>query len=349
MKPLLLATPARPPTLNLKFIGGAALHEATFSATIFAGAIFVATVVAIISHNLGSPIIVVKQRIHAPPVTPTSNPSPGQELDSGEEQKQELLVAQQRLQRELETIAEKVGEARLGRKPRVGETVPTTVAVSALPKETKFRLQNYFSWLSAVGVFEFENELYLVDDRGKILSVMPAALGYDRFGEPESERTVSHPQATSPSSASGPWPPITTLQFESEPAGAEVKTSTGQSCKTPCALAVPATDLMATYALKGFKPQTVRVNLVLPMDTRPDAEGSTTPALPTFSPSPVYAELERAGPERRQLAPRQQKPASALTGEAAPSPAAQARQPAPPPPSANSPWPPAPNQPTQVR
>ena len=92
--------------------------------------------------------------------------------------------------------------------------------------------------------------------------------------------------------------PTTTLQFESEPAGAEVKTSTGQTCKTPCALAVPATDLMATYALKGFKSATVPVKLVPPTDTRAgsDSEGNTAPPLPTFSPSPVFAELEKAGP-----------------------------------------------------
>jgi len=147
--------------------------------------------------------------------------------------------------------------------------------------------------------------------------------------------------------------PTTTLQFESEPAGAEVKTSTGQTCKTPCALAVPATDLMATYALKGFKPQTVPVKLIPPADTRSDPEGSTTPPLPTFSPSPVYAELEKAVPERRQPA-RRPRPATTSSGEPAPAPAAQVRQPAPaapppPPPSSSSPWPPAPSPPTQVR
>jgi hypothetical protein len=47
----------------------------------------------------------------------------------------------------------------------------------------------------------------------------------------------------------------------------------------------------------------VPVKLVLPQDTRPDPEGATTPALPGFAPSPVYAELEKAVPDRRQ-APR---------------------------------------------
>ncbi len=142
--------------------------------------------------------------------------------------------------------------------------------------------------------------------------------------------------------------PTTTLQFESEPAGAEVKTSTGQTCKTPCALAVPATDLMATYALKGFKSQTVPVKLVPPADPRAssDSEGATTPPLPTFTPSPVYAELEKEAPARKPAPRRPKPPAAASTGEA---PAAQARPPAPPPPSSSSPWPPAPTPPSQVR
>jgi hypothetical protein len=146
--------------------------------------------------------------------------------------------------------------------------------------------------------------------------------------------------------------PTTTLQFESEPAGAEVKTSTGQTCKTPCAMAVPAADLMATYALKGFKSATVPVKLVPPMDTRSvqDSEGSSSPSLPTFSPSPVYAELEKAGPPPRQAPRRPARPATTSSGEPAPAPAAQATRPAPAPaPSSSSPWPPAPNQPTQVR
>src|SRR5436190_13935336 len=146
--------------------------------------------------------------------------------------------------------------------------------------------------------------------------------------------------------------PTTTLQFESEPIGAEVKTSSGQTCRTPCALAVPATDLMATYALKGFKSQTVPVKLVPPPDTRTESEGSTTAALPTFSPSPVFAELERAGPERKPAGPaRKPKPVASVPppdGTAAQS--APARQPnAAPAPTASSPWPPAPHPPTQVR
>jgi hypothetical protein len=149
--------------------------------------------------------------------------------------------------------------------------------------------------------------------------------------------------------------PTTTLQFESEPAGAEVKTSTGQTCKTPCAMAVPAADLMATYTLKGFKPATVPVKLVPPTDTRSvqDAEGATTPALPTFTPSPVMAELEKAGPPPRQAPRRPARPATTSSDAAPPPPSTAQRQPAPqsapPPSSGGTAWPPAPSPPSQVR
>lgn len=81
--------------------------------------------------------------------------------------------------------------------------------------------------------------------------------------------------------------PTVPLQFESEPPGAEVKTSGGQSCKTPCALAVPAADMQVTYSLNGFQPQTVPVKLVPP---EPGDFGSP----PRFDPSPVTAELVKA-------------------------------------------------------
>jgi hypothetical protein len=138
--------------------------------------------------------------------------------------------------------------------------------------------------------------------------------------------------------------PTLTLQFESEPAGAEVKTSNNQTCRTPCALAVPATDLMATFSLNGYKPQTVPVKLMPPDDQRADGEIGMTTQPPRFQPSPVYAELEKAVPARKQP-PR--RPAAARAPAAAP--AAQQQPPAAPAPSTASPWPPAPSAPGQVR
>jgi hypothetical protein len=132
--------------------------------------------------------------------------------------------------------------------------------------------------------------------------------------------------------------PTVPLQFESEPAGAEVKTSGGQTCKTPCALAVPAADFMATFALNGFQPQTVAVKMMPPDDPRGgDPEVAAGASLPRFDPSPVYAELVKA-PPRRQPAKKQR--VSRPADEPAPRAAAPAPAPAP---AATSPWPPAAN------
>src|SRR5262245_45683994 len=58
-----------------------------------------------------------------------------------------------------------------------------------------------------------------------------------------------------------------TLAIESEPPGAEAKTSLGESCRTPCKLSVqPGSEFSVTLALSGYQPQTVSV--------RPEAEGA---------------------------------------------------------------------------
>src|SRR5689334_12379089 len=53
------------------------------------------------------------------------------------------------------------------------------------------------------------------------------------------------------------------LQLESEPDGADARASTGQACKTPCALEVPANaPLTVTFSLNGYQPQSEQVELV---------------------------------------------------------------------------------------
>jgi hypothetical protein len=45
-----------------------------------------------------------------------------------------------------------------------------------------------------------------------------------------------------------------TLALESEPPGAEAKTSLGQSCRTPCQLSVqPGSEFFVTLALSGYQ------------------------------------------------------------------------------------------------
>ena len=129
-----------------------------------------------------------------------------------------------------------------------------------------------------------------------------------------------------------PAPTATTMQFESEPAGAEARTSAGQSCRTPCSLAVTSSEFTVTFALSGYQPQTVPVRVAASANARdPASEGQS--AAPRLVPNPVFVELQAAAPPpaaRRAPAPAKAKPAPR------PAPAAMAPAPAP-----ASPWPPA--------
>lgn len=123
-------------------------------------------------------------------------------------------------------------------------------------------------------------------------------------------------------------PPAVTVQLESLPVGAEARTSTGQSCKTPCSVSVPAAEnFMVTFALPKFQPETVQVQVIRqPGD-------ATTPESLLIDPNPVYAELQPAPPPTRK-------------GKAAPKAAPRAKQPAAAPaaPAASSPFPPPPGR-----
>ena len=77
-----------------------------------------------------------------------------------------------------------------------------------------------------------------------------------------------------------PPPPTEALQFESEPAGADVHTADGQTCRTPCTLTLPVTNQSVNFAMNGYVPQTV------PVDVR---QGSDPPDL---QPNPVQASLQ---------------------------------------------------------
>ena len=140
-------------------------------------------------------------------------------------------------------------------------------------------------------------------------------------------------------------PSASTMQFESEPAGAEARTSLGQSCRTPCSLAVSSGEFTVSFALPGYQSQTVPVRLVAPTDSR-DAGSEGESAPPRLVPNPVFVELTPAGPPHRA-------PVAAAKPKPRPKPAAAAARPAPtamapspPPPEAApaSPWPPSPSR-----
>ena len=88
-------------------------------------------------------------------------------------------------------------------------------------------------------------------------------------------------------------PQAESLAIESEPPGAEAKTSLGQNCRTPCQLSVqPGSEFSVTLSLSGYQPQTVSV--------RPEAEGAT--AAPRLAPNPVHADLQAVAPPKKPVA-----------------------------------------------
>ena len=133
-----------------------------------------------------------------------------------------------------------------------------------------------------------------------------------------------------------PGPVMDTVRFESEPPGAEAKIANGQSCRTPCALAMPTDAAQTvTFTLNGYLPETDQLEVI-----------NTPGSPPQLRPNPVLSELSPAPPPpkpakkpvRRSKKPVAKKPA-------APKPAAQAPAPAPaaaPAQQATSPWPSAP-------
>lgn len=81
-------------------------------------------------------------------------------------------------------------------------------------------------------------------------------------------------------------PPSVQVQFESNPPGADAKTSLGPGCKTPCSVSVaaPEAGFSVQFTLPKFQPAVVEVKV---------AQNDGTPMT---EPNPVYAELQPAGP-----------------------------------------------------
>src|SRR3982750_3390411 len=67
-------------------------------------------------------------------------------------------------------------------------------------------------------------------------------------------------------------PAATTMQFESEPAGAEARTSLGQACRTPCTQTVTANEFTVSFSLPGYQSQTVPVKVVASTEGDPDSQ-----------------------------------------------------------------------------
>jgi hypothetical protein len=131
-----------------------------------------------------------------------------------------------------------------------------------------------------------------------------------------------------------PAPIMDTVRFESEPPGAEAKTSNGQTCRTPCALALLVNSpLTVTFTLNGYQPESESLEPI-------SASGMPT----ELRPNPVTVELTPAPPQPKPA--KKTTPKKKAAANPAAKPAAAARQaPAPmtaPPAQAQAPWPASP-------
>lgn len=133
-------------------------------------------------------------------------------------------------------------------------------------------------------------------------------------------------------------PPPVQVQLESNPPGADAKTSLGPGCKTPCSVSVvpPDAGFSVTYTLDKHQPATVPVQVIRnPGDL-------STPATTTIDPSPVFAELQRIGPPPKPVRHKPKAPKAAAP--AAPAPASPFPAPPPAPPPASPPPPATPSR-----
>lgn len=117
-----------------------------------------------------------------------------------------------------------------------------------------------------------------------------------------------------------PTPQVVQLQLESVPSGAEARTSTGQSCKTPCSVGVPLTDaaFSVSFGLPKFHPETVPVQII----NIPGEIGS--PDVLKAEPNPVVVQLRPTGPPPKPVRakPKKPKPPAEQTNSPFPDPSA---------------------------
>jgi hypothetical protein len=122
---------------------------------------------------------------------------------------------------------------------------------------------------------------------------------------------------------SGPF--LDTVSLESEPPGADAKASNGQTCRTPCSLALPVdASSSITFTLNGYQPETERLEAI-----------TSTGEPPRLRPNPVVVELSPSTTKKKSTKS-VKKPAAAPKTSAAPPPPPMTAAPAQAP---SSPWP----------
>jgi hypothetical protein len=139
----------------------------------------------------------------------------------------------------------------------------------------------------------------------------------------------------------GPAAGTATIRLESEPPGADARTTGGQGCRTPCSLTVTAQgNFTVNFTLNGYLPQSVTAQVVAPDDIRSDEFGGSSTEV-RIAPNPIFAALDLAPPpppaQRRKPPPRKPRP-PAQAANPPPSPDANMGM-TPPPSSALTPFP----------
>jgi hypothetical protein len=109
------------------------------------------------------------------------------------------------------------------------------------------------------------------------------------------------------------------VQLDSQPQGADARTSLGPGCTTPCSVTItpPESGFSVSYSLPRFQPATIPVTV----NRVPGSLMSSDTT--TIDPNPVFAQLQPAGPPpkpARKHMVRRKKP-KAAAGAAAPAPA----------------------------
>lgn len=133
------------------------------------------------------------------------------------------------------------------------------------------------------------------------------------------------------------------LRFESDPPGADARTTQGQTCLTPCSIAVPSQPQAVTITKVGYIPQTIQLSTGEP----PEHSFWESPP-PTLVPNPVQVVLQAVPPPPKPVHRRRPAGSASRTRTAAktmaPRPDALAAQPDAPAQPAASPFPPPPPQ-----
>ncbi len=139
------------------------------------------------------------------------------------------------------------------------------------------------------------------------------------------------------------------LNFESDPPGAEIRTTQGETCITPCELTVPSHEQPVTVSKSDYVPQTIQVAV----GPQPDHSFWQNPP-PTLVPNPVHVVLQpvpkpvhHAEGRRSASKTHTAKRTPAPNAASAPVPSASPSPPPPPPPAqapAATTFPPPPSQ-----